>query len=62
MMRLTRLCGCLLILSLAVVVGRGQKDSPDAAARAAAVKLYNSLSEDQKKGAESLLTGMGCMM
>lgn len=51
MKRLTFQFGCLLVLGLVVVVSRAQKDSPDQAARAAAVKLFNSLSEEQKKSA-----------
>src|SRR5262245_19598847 len=42
--------GCLLLVGSAVVLGQARKGDPtDAAARAAAVKLYQSLTEEQKK-------------
>lgn len=50
MKRIVAIAGCVVLITGAVLVSRGvQPATPDEAARAAAVKLFQSLTDDQKK-------------
>jgi hypothetical protein len=51
-MRPLLFCVCVLVLGIVAMLGHSQKEpSPDARARAAILKLYKSLNDEQKKAA-----------